>query len=288
VFGLAVGNLLLIALGAVFALTTSFQRLTSEWIALVLIVLAGIPHGSFDLRVAELKWIAIFRSRTLVAVVYVFVGVAMGALCLWKPGIGFLAFLVLSAFHFSQGESCYSNRFTAVSLGIGAILFPISFHLKDAGRYLSFFVSPETFELVTPWLRGGGLVLFAVTLVLLWREFWIGNRKELLQWAICILAWVFLPPLSGFCVWFIGRHSIQHVAACRLLFTGSRKGRSLDLVVITLVAIFLIAPLSHWFDFSDLSQGFAASIILISGLTLPHILVTYDLYATRALLRQTG
>lgn len=277
-------NRLLIVLGVILATASAFRPIASEWIALILIILAGIPHGSFDLRLATAKWGSRVRSGAIVALVYIMAGAAMGALCLLQPGIGFLTFLVISAFHFSQGESTYSNRYTAACLGVGAILFPIAFHLTDAGRYLSFFVSPTNFQLMVPWVRGSGYVLFAVTLVLIWLEVKGGNCKELLQWTICIVGWVFLPPLSGFCLWFIGRHSLQHVTACRKLLTGRNKDRSLDLLAISVMGVLLIAPLSYWFDFKDLSQLFAASIVLIAGLTLPHIIVTYDFQTTRRLL----
>jgi hypothetical protein len=48
-----------------------------------------------------------------------------------------------------------------------------------------------------------------------------------------------------------------------------------DFIVLSILAISLIAPLSLWFNLSDIHQLFAASIVLIAGLTLPHMVVTY-------------
>ncbi len=60
----------------------------------------------------------------------------------------------------------------------------------------------------------------------------------------------------------------------------------LDFLVISLVAILLIIPLSLFFDLRDINQLFAATIVLIAGLTVPHILVTHDLQKTMKQMRQ--
>jgi hypothetical protein len=39
----------------------------------------------------------------------------------------------------------------------------------------------------------------------------------------------------------------------------------------------LLAPLAARFDLSDITQLFAASIVLIAGLTLPHMIVSHGL-----------
>jgi hypothetical protein len=48
-----------------------------------------------------------------------------------------------------------------------------------------------------------------------------------------------------------------------------------DFIVLSILAITLIAPLSLWFNLRDIHQLFAASIVLIAGLTLPHMVVTH-------------
>jgi hypothetical protein len=50
-----------------------------------------------------------------------------------------------------------------------------------------------------------------------------------------------------------------------------------DFVVISVLAMLLLAPLAARFDLSDITQLFAASIVLIAGLTLPHMIVSHGL-----------
>jgi hypothetical protein len=108
-------------------------------------------------------------------------------------------------------------------------------------------------------------------------EAWLKPQSEPLQKVACLAAWILLPPLSGFCVWFIGRHSWQHLKRSNylLLDPGSTGRIPLDFIVLSILAIALIAPLSFWFDLGDIHQLFAASIVLIAGLTLPHMIVTH-------------
>lgn len=47
--------------------------------------------------------------------------------------------------------------------------------------------------------------------------------------------------------------------------------------MISLLALVLLVPLLLRFDPRDLNQLFAASIILIAGLTLLHMIVTHEL-----------
>lgn len=259
------------------AATTLIDRTTSEWLALGLIILAGIPHGSFDLRAAERWWGSSASRRCTLVAAYVAVGVSMSALCLLWPIVGLSLFLIISAIHFAEGERQNSSSLSATTLGIGAILLPISYHLPEARQYLGFFASTELLTSIEPYVRASGVgfsVLGAMAIVYDSRA---RPQSDVLQKIMCLVAWILLPPLSGFCVWFIGRHSRQHLQRSRHFLSGSVLGRGvpIDFIVLSILAIALIAPLSFWFDLRDIHQLFAASIVLIAGLTLPHMIVTH-------------
>jgi len=274
---------LAVTLGALRAV----QPLWAEWVALVLIIVAGIPHGSFDLRVAESSWLP-GRSRLMVAALYVAVGAAMSAFCLLWPGVGLGAFLAISALHFSEGEeagetgagnsgSGWLPRATAVAFGIGAIIFPIGFHVREAGPYLSFFWGADALASAGPLVLWAALGLFSVSIDLVALDVARGGREQALERMVCLLSWLVLPPLAGFCVWFVGRHSRQHLALCRSVVAKGSGALPADFVVISALAMLLLAPLAARFDLSDITQLFAASIVLIAGLTLPHMIVSHGL-----------
>jgi Brp/Blh family beta-carotene 15,15'-monooxygenase len=209
--------------------------------------------------------------------VYLLVGVAMSGLCLLWPSIGLALFLAISALHFVEGERIYSSPLTALFSGVGAIVLPISYHFESASKYLAYFVADNLLLALSAYLRPIGItfgLLLAASLIL---DYCRQKRSEIAQHAVCLLAWILLPPLSGFCVWFIGRHSSQHLQRSRTIFAKATDDRKipLDFIALSITAIALITPLALIFDLSDLHQLFAASIVLIAGLTLPHMITTH-------------
>ncbi len=282
------GTLLVASLAALLMFTNTVAYPLGEWLALGLIIIAGIPHGSFDLRVAEAKWGGEGRSRLLILAAYVISGIAMSAVCVAAPTVGLALFLLISVFHFSGGEVVEGGRLRAAVIGLSAVLLPIGLHLSEAQGYLGYFVPESLLDIAAPALKGLSIVMVVVVGVILSRDTLRGEQgldSDTIQRWICLLAWVLLPPLSGFAVWFLGRHSRHHLEVCRDFFRSSRRGIPIDFVVISLVAILLIVPLSFLFDVRDINQLFAASIVLIAGLTLPHMLVTHDIHGT---LRRLG
>lgn len=270
------GNLLVSGLALTLLCATLWHRQSAEWLALGLIIIAGIPHGSFDLRTAEAWWGTTTSRKISLIIGYIGIGICMSAVCLHWPGFGLLAFLVISAIHFYEGERLWSTTFTALCVGVGAIVAPIAFHMTEASKYLGFFASHDVLAAVRPFVITGGLFIAAALASSLVFERCKRRSPEVLQQAICLLAWVLLPPLSGFCVWFIGRHSRQHLERSKTLVPRTYGSRlPLDFIALSVTAIALLAPLALWFDLTDLHQLFAASIILIAGLTLPHMLLTH-------------
>lgn len=265
------------------SLTTSwiFAPAWAEWGALALMICAGIPHGSFDLRVAKVKWRDAPLSQKKIVALYLGGVVGMGGLCVFAPLVGLPLFLCISAIHFSEGEihaTTPPSNLVGAAYGLSAILLPIGLHAREAQGYMGYFIPPEIFASIE---RPLVFVSHAIALLLgiLISAALLANRgterSEDLQRLICLCAWIILPPLSGFAVWFIGRHSLKHLQSCREMFAGSRFGVPLDFALISLLAIVGLLPLALRFDFSRIEDLFAASICLIAGLTLPHMIVTH-------------
>lgn len=250
----------------------------AEWMALALMICAGIPHGSFDLRVAEAKWRGGSVSRGMILGSYLICVFGMSALCVFLPAIGLTLFLVISALHFSEGESVRWSGARGVLFGVSAILLPIGLHPHQAQPYLSYFISSATFASIQSPLWVGARVMALLLTILLVRDCInpiTRKSSDTIERIVCLCAWLVLPPLSGFAVWFIGRHSRQHLGVCREMFAGSRFGIPLDFAGISALAILGLLPFAVFFDFSRIDQLFAASICLIAGLTLPHMVVSH-------------
>lgn len=278
-FGTIFVTALFLALGA----CTSFIPTWAEWIALLLMIGAGIPHGSFDLRIAQLKWRTDRASRRAIAVGYVACVIGMSALCIVVPLVGLALFLIISTVHFSEGESHAATPqdfFRGVFIGVSAILLPIGLHLDEARAYMGFFVSQQSFKSLEELVQILAYITTGALGSLLLYDFFMSPkipRAITLERLICLVGWVWLPPLAGFAVWFIGRHSRQHIEVCEGMFASSKFGIPLDFALLSLVAIAGLAPFTLLFDLSDINQLFTASISLIAGLTLPHMIVSHNL-----------
>ena len=164
--------------------------------------------------------------------------------------------------------------------GIGAIILPIGLHLAEAREYVHFFLPNQVFDMVAPclwWLSRGLVALMAANLFFDVIRSGTSPRWDVTQRLICLCGWLTLSPLSGFSVWFVGRHSLQHLLVCHSMFGGGRLYPPRDFVVISCVAILGLVPLAAIFDLSDIHQIFSASLCLVAGLTLPHVIVSRNL-----------
>jgi Brp/Blh family beta-carotene 15,15'-monooxygenase len=204
----------------------------------------------------------------------------MTGLCVFFPSLGLSLFLAISAIHFSEGETNATtppSPFMGTAWGVSAILLPIGLHTAEAQDYMRYFVPHEVFaEIAAPLQTLSYIVasLLALSLIIsLQRK--RNESSEYLQRSLCLIAWIILPPLAGFAVWFIGRHSRQHLEACREMFSQRGIRIPLDFAVISALAILGLLPFALYFDFSRIEQLFAASLCLIAGLTLPHMVVSH-------------
>lgn len=282
------GDSLVITLAALLFVLAAIDPTYADWTALVLIVIAGIPHGSFDLRVAEKKWEFLKSKPLLTIILYVTIGLAMSLFCFIAPMAALLSFLIVSAIHFADGErlSGIYVKGTAEIVGISSILLPILLHYKEASAYMAFFIPIDKEFLNSETALTVGIILSVTLAIIIALNYLRNNRRELLQITICLIGWYFLSPLAGFCIWFLGRHSRHHLEECAQFFKtkssiGSiKKILPLDFLAISITAILLIVPLSFKFDFTNIHELFSASIILIAGLTLPHVLVTFNIRDT--------
>ena len=275
------GTLLVVALFVGMQVCVWSASSWSEWLALGLMICAGIPHGSFDLRVAEAKWREGVVSRQAIFSGYIVCVIAMSGLCVFAPPAGLSLFLLISAIHFAEGETHSGVRPDATRgylFGVAAIILPIGLHPYEAQLYMSYFIPRSMLAGVETPLVIGSEVLALLLGAVLARDLLAcrdGNNFDTIERIICLLGLILLPPLGGFAVWFIGRHSRQHLEVCKGMFLTSRAGVPLDFVLISLLAIAGLVPFTLLFDFSQIHQLFAASLCLIAGLTLPHMIVSH-------------
>lgn len=273
--------------------------------ALVLcLVLIGIPHGSIDhivtARVYNLRYN--IRDQLPFYLYYFLMMVAMALIWMMSPFAGLLLFLGLTIYHFGQADlelldlNPVIKRALFLSRGamiMGLVLFsdtsytgPVVLDLTGSGFLSSEFVV-ENNHLINWFFVLQYLLLQSVILL-------ISNRVQSPQKAIItgdsvllgVLFWV-VNPILAFAVYFGLWHSLGHVKEMQDFFekTGNAMTlksffiKSTPLTIITFLGMGLIYLLikSVSFELSIVSLLF----IIISVLTLPHMLIVEKMYAVK-------
>lgn len=258
-------------------------------------LLAGLPHGSIDHRLAaQLTG----RSTLLVGLGYAAVAAVTWVLLTTTGPIALVPVLGLSLVHFALGELEVLRSTTtwrpswvvsaAVSLaGTGALLLP----LARAGGQLSAVaasISPQLGALIASTPGRVGLVALwtsaaAIAMVAATRA---RQRSVVLDVVLIGALGALAPPLVAFALWFGGWHALRHCA--RLLCVD---GRSADLIsrgetrraiaVLarvaagpTLAAVLVLAGLVFFTATSaDPSAAVGSTLVVLLALTVPHVLV---------------
>jgi len=288
----------LLALGALITLINYFLPLAYDHqITLLFLVLFifGIPHGALDFfidRKSSSKnnplQLLRFLSRYLVNML------AYALVWYFLPAVGFLVFVLLTAYHFGQIDwmgrvSTYMHRVLYFFLGLNWILFLLSMHTKeaidvfvlmgnakwDAAFFyrISEIVLPVSF--ISLWVLHGFLMVF-------YRDLYVSRREFLfsvLQILFLAVINISLPLWLGFAFYFGVWHSVLSFDMIRrdLKLENNYNGwwvlikKALPYALVAWLGIILFIFFRA--DTGDLMDIFHILFIGIAVLTLPHLQV---------------
>lgn len=273
--GLIFVTLSAIGLNAAVPITTSSPGLIATISALLLIF--GLPHGSFDLALLRRSGPSSRLSHSRLAIVLLYIGCAALMYLVWRlgPVLALASFLILAMAHFAEDWHDCGSGFLATGVAAAIVTAPALLH-RDAVADLfvlltgqsSAAVLADFMLLVAP--TAGAVAL--VGLVVAWQA----GRQTLAISAGCALAvTLMLPPVPGFALFFCLVHSpmqFRHHTDS----LGLRGFRQWGPVVVPLslgglgVAVAILVLNGN----SALATGiFASSFMTLSILTVPHMLV---------------
>ena len=251
----------------------------------VLLCIVGIPHGSNDY---------LYRDDPSAFGILKFLAVYLGVIglyiLLWwfAPILAFVLFFLISFHHF--GQSNFENesvRYLSSWLwGIWLIIVPVIFHWQEAFTIFNQMLSIHTNLTISSsdhykdfnHLRIISLIfLGSIYLVSLF----LFERKNILyytiQFVVVTLWYWFTPLLTGFIIVFCLWHSLQSVRHQTIFFQQIFGGDLFQFLkkMLPFSAIALVA-----FGLYVYMRGFQISeaFILLSLITLPHVLVMHRLY----------
>ncbi|MEM9801960.1 MAG: Brp/Blh family beta-carotene 15,15'-dioxygenase [Planctomycetota bacterium] len=247
------------------------------------IALLGFPHGALDPLVARVSG-ARGSLGAIARFSLAYLAAAGAVLALWAlaPAAGLALFLATSAIHFGLGDVASGSPRRALRVlahGSAPIVLPAALHPGDVGT-------------VFGWLLGadGGAVTAALEslrapLVALWLAFAIASyagrlredRRGVTELVVLGLAFVTLPPLLSFAVYFCVWHSVRHLIAVDAVLGDDLRSRALVVGLAVLAATALLLAAGHAASASgDAIESATRTVFVgLAALTPPHMAVTY-------------
>lgn len=266
------------------------------YIALILVILLGIPHGAVD----HILFIKNTKSNTLKFYGF-YLSFIVSILVLWLilPLWSMVFFLVISAYHFGQSQfSKFSlliantRAFLYASWGVSILSGLSLYNYEELSQLFTSSADIEglmkLFEpsILTVVLISSSLCFFFL-LIMNYRAF---SKKqfgiEVLLFILIHISFYFHSLLLGFSLYFATLHSFQVLKEeYAFLFSKSKNfnfslflSKLIPYTIVSLIGIALLLSLSH-FEIIPLSKTLLI-FMSVSALTLPHSMVMENFYAS--------
>jgi|688.fasta_scaffold46497_5 Brp/Blh family beta-carotene 15,15'-monooxygenase len=272
-------QLILIVLVSLIPITFNAQAILCG----ILLCTVGIPHGSNDYLYRSDK-----SAKGMMKFLAVYLGTMLLYLVLWwiAPLLALLLFFVISFHHF--GQSNFENESLKYApswlWGVWILALPVLLHFDEAiGIFLQMLstttntpiVSTSSTHSAWPFIL---IAVFGTVYIISLLTF---ERKNILLYFtqfIIVTIWYFLTPLlAGFIIAFCLWHSLQSMQHQASYFKQSTS-RSLHQFLIAMLPFSLMALISFGVYVYYRSFNVAEAFILLSIITLPHVIVMHRLY----------
>lgn len=239
------------------------------------ILVLGVPHGALDVVFARrLGGLRSLTDWTLFTIAYFVVATSVVLFWWFEPGTFLVAFLLISAFHFSGDPAGETPALWRTLYGGAVIFCPIALHAAEVARLFAFIVGlPAARSIVDvlhpvvwPWLAA-----ICVAAILGVRTAPVRSIEMVSLAALLTVT----PPLIGFTLFFCGMHSARHVLRTR---DYPRAGRLRDLLRIArwpmLATVAGVAIAVGCSNGSPLDLRLAQVLFVgLAALTVPHMIL---------------
>jgi len=252
-------------------------------LCLVGLVFLGIPHGGNDFFYRKEK-----NTAGSIKFLIMYVGVMLLYLALWFvwPMLSLGLFLLISIHHFGQ-SNFNTNRIwslDSVLWGSWLVGFPVLKHSDEVfGVFATMLGQSGSAVSGFGHLNDSSLLVVSIIFVLMYgavlyrshRSSWL---SYLLQWFLVTVWYWFTPLLLGFVVVFCFWHALQSMQYqldyVSVNYKQNRKKTLMGFVPFGLMALVGMGFLLRF----DLESNLGFAFVLLSLVTLPHVLVMDGLY----------
>ena len=265
-------------------LVFSVSEMQKAIICGILLCTVGIPHGANDYLFNKDK-----SKVGLVKFLALYIGI-MGlylAVWWWFPILALVVFFLVSFHHFGQSNFENDQLFHLPSLiwGLWILIFPVLLHYKEAISIFKNMVNLEDalnlnqtpIESIQNWQIYIALILALIYLISVFKT----HSKQFMLYTfqfIAVSIWYLITPLLfGFIVVFCLWHALQSMRHQSIYyrenFSAKRYFFFKAMIPFSLLALLLFIAYVYFFGFK-VNEAF----ILLSLITLPHVLVMHKLY----------
>ncbi len=276
-----------VLVAAALALTGTLPEGPAWLLALLAVILLGVPHGALDGEIAR----PLLRPRFGRAWFMVFAApyLALSALVLlaWHvaPLPTLAAFLACSALHFGAEDEGPGAGAAAIAVRGGLpIAAPVLLQPEATARFLGVvagtpMAQPPEWLLLASWGWLALAVAWGASLLLRRRG------RALVEPGLLAALFAALPPLSAFAIYFVCLHAPRHVAALaahpvRAPRVHDRRSAVLRSLPVTALTLLIGAALWPFYAGPAPERLLALTLQGLAALTLPHLLL--DALAERA------
>lgn len=281
-------------------LSPSINESISIWILLISVFIVGIPHGAIDHIIASelFRNNKGFRGHLMFYSSYLLIMAILGLLWFLSPPAGMVVFLLISIYHFGQAdmEEYISDENPPVSWNILRGIFVIGLILfSNTGKTFPV-ISDATgipiteFQSILSYSNTVIATLLIVYLMASLYSLYQGSiRNPLIFFADAILLtslFLITGPFIGFAIYFAVWHSSGHIHEMIRFFNSRNKNFGLREFILkslpfTIISLLGLTGLYYIQELTGSGQRFITLMfILISVLTLPHMVVVNKMYSS--------
>jgi Brp/Blh family beta-carotene 15,15'-monooxygenase len=240
-----------------------------------MVLLMGAPHGALDpIYVRAFDGVSSVWGWTVFGVFYVLLSLCV--ILIWRvsPFVFSIAFLAISAVHFSGDPPPGVSAWTRVTYGVAVLALPALFHRHEVEEIFAMLIGPEPAGLVGAGLGALAPACVVAAFVSMMAEARENPSAALEIGVVCGLMTV-APPLVAFAVFFCGMHSPRHFIRTINLIGGLTYKRAFQVSLWLTFAVAGGGVIGFAADSSVSVDSRLAEAIFIglAALTLPHMIV---------------
>jgi Brp/Blh family beta-carotene 15,15'-monooxygenase len=239
--------------------------------ALSLVVILGVPHGSLDVLFARqtyqlahmtkwIKFLSLYMASCLLII----------ALWMLAPGFFFVAFLILSAIHFSDDINLPGHQLLKLSYGFAIISLPSLMNGNELTNLYGMIVDAELAQHIVLISKYVSLFLLPALLLL----FYINKVNFRSQLEITSISILFLlaTPILAFTVYFCLMHSARHLVRSRFFLDGFQRQQFIYALILPTIAVIIMGFGIWHFKLTPSFERDLIQIIFVglAALTVPH------------------